>query len=96
MTNEITPKLANLAAINAIKIARADKFALSLQEQINELRASKLTPHQMAHEFNERGHRTPRGNYWTYKSVQDVCARFDAITKAAVDTASAADATACF
>jgi hypothetical protein len=96
MTKEITPKLANLAAINAIKIARADKFALSLQEQIDELRASGLTPHQMAHELNERGYRTPRGHYWTYKSVQDVCARLNAITKAAVDTASAADATASF
>ena len=96
MTKEIKPKLAHLAAINAIKIARADKFALSLQEQINELKATGLTRHQMAHELNERGYRTPRGHYWTYKTVQDVCARLDAITKATVDTASAADATVCF
>ena len=96
MTKEITPKLAHLAVINAIKIARADKFALPLQEQIDELRASGLTPHQMAHELNERGYRTPRGHYWTYKSVQDLCARLNAITRAAVDTASAAGATASF
>ncbi|QNA90835.1 hypothetical protein G4G28_24245 [Massilia sp. Dwa41.01b] len=96
MTKEITPKLAHFAAMNAIKIARADKFALSLQAQIEELKASELTPHQMAHELNERGYRTPRRHYWTYKSVQDVCARLDAITKTAVDTANAADATTSF
>jgi hypothetical protein len=70
---------AHMASMNAIQIARADKFALDLQGLIDLLRSDNLTHHAMAEAMNDMGYRTPRGHYWTYKSARNVCARLDAI-----------------
>lgn len=70
---------AHMAAMNAIQIARADKFASNLQGLIDLLRSDNLTPHGMAKAMNDMGYRTPRGHYWEHKSVRNVCTRLDAI-----------------
>jgi hypothetical protein len=92
MNMKTETKNARLAAMNAILIARADKFALSLQGTIDLLRDAGLTHHGMAEALNYMGLRTPRGHFWAHKSVRNVCARLDAIRKDAQDAQDALDA----
>ena len=78
--NSITKNnAAHMASMNAIQIARADKFASDLQGLIDLLRSDNLTYHGMAEAMNFIGYRTPRGHFWAHKSVRNVCARLDAI-----------------
>lgn len=72
--------MAHMASMNAIQIARADQFALSLEGAIDLLRGNGVTPHKMAEALNCMGLRTPKG-HWAHKSVRNVCARLDAIRK---------------
>lgn len=83
--------VAHMASMNAIKIAKADKFAVNLQGLIDLLRSQHLTYHGMAEAMNSMGYRTPRGHFWAHKSVHDVCARLDAIrgTDGAAEAAQA-------
>lgn len=91
MSNKIETNIAHTKAEIAAQIARADKFALSVQEAVDPLRVGGLTFHQISAELNKSGLRTPRGNYWTYTSVRNVSARLDALKVDAVaDDADAA------
>lgn len=64
---------------NAAQSERADKFALDLKPVIDELKEAGFTFHRMAEALNKRRLRTPRGHFWSYRSVQNVCARIEAI-----------------
>lgn len=94
MNNKIETNIAHIKAENAARIARADKFALSVQEAVDPLRAAGFTFHQISTELNKSGLRTPRGNYWTYTSVRNVSARLDAIAADAVAAIAATESSA--
>ena len=80
------------ATLNALGIEKADNFALSMKAIIDELRTFGFTYHQMAEELNDMGTCTPKGCYWAYKSVRNLCARLDAIAaKQAAEDAELAD-----
>jgi hypothetical protein len=96
MNNKTETTNARLAAMNAILIAKADKFALSLQGPIDLLRDAGLTHHGMAEALNYMGLRTPRGHFWAHKSVRNVCARLDAIRKAAEDAEAVSPSCDCW
>lgn len=66
---------------NAAQSEKADKFALTMKSIIDDLKAAELTVHGMAEELNKRRFRTPRGHFWSYASVSNVCARLDAIAR---------------
>lgn len=66
---------------NATQSEKADKFALAMKSIIDDLKAAELTIHGMAEELNKRRFRTPRGHFWSYASVSNVCSRLDAIAR---------------
>jgi len=76
---------------NAAQSEKADKFALTMKSIIDDLKAAELTIHGMAEELNKRRFRTPRGHFWSYASVSNVCARLDTIARRAKTAGVAED-----
>jgi hypothetical protein len=74
----------SLEKSNALRILRADAFALSNRAIMERFALTAFTNEEKAAEMNKLGMRTQQGTAWTAKSVRNLYARLDVITAQAL------------
>jgi hypothetical protein len=74
----------SLEKSNALRILRADAFALSNRAIMEYFACTAFTNEEKAAEMNKLGMRTQKGTSWTAQSVRNLYARLDVISAQAL------------